>query len=140
MLFCSASKQVALVGLVVDKGIHANGDKWGAIVIVMAVHVYVGQDVRIGLQLAKEKRLTFDLGEKLAPKIHRDGGQASTEYADHVILDRLDGLLGKIVAMVVWGDKFVCHLGEFNFGFVCERCLVVEYLVSWDDATLGHLR
>jgi hypothetical protein len=42
--------------------------------------------------------------------------------------------------MVVRGDKFVRHLGEFNFGFVCKQCLVVEYLVPWDDAAMGHLR
>jgi hypothetical protein len=28
--------------------------------------------------------------------------------------------------------------GEFNFDFVCNQCLVVEYLVLWDDAMLGH--
>jgi hypothetical protein len=94
---------------------------------------------RIGLRLAKEKQLTFNLGEKLAPKMHRHGGQASTEYADHVVIEHLDGLLGKVAAMVVGGDKFVCHLGEFNFGFVHERCLVIEYLVPWDDAALSHL-
>ncbi len=38
-----------LVGLVVDKGLHAYGDKWVAIVVVMAVHMCVGQDVGIGL-------------------------------------------------------------------------------------------
>jgi hypothetical protein len=84
------------VGLVVDKGLHANGKKWVVIVIVMAVHVCVGQDVRIGLQLAKEKQLTFNLGEKLAPKMHQHGGQASAEYADHVVLERLDGLLARL--------------------------------------------
>ncbi len=40
---------------------------------------------------------------------------------------------------MIGGDKFICHLlGEFNFGFVCKQCLVVEYLVPWDNATLGH--
>ena len=43
------SKQAAFVGLVVDKGLHANGDKWVVIVIVMAIHVCVGQDVEISL-------------------------------------------------------------------------------------------
>ncbi len=47
--------------------------------------------------------MTFDLGEKLAPKMHRHGGQASSEYADYVVLERLDGLLGKVAAMVVGG-------------------------------------
>ncbi len=37
-----------LVGLVVDKGLYANGDKWVVIVIVVAVHVCVGKDVGIG--------------------------------------------------------------------------------------------
>jgi hypothetical protein len=37
------------------------------------------QDVGIGLQMAKEKQLTLDLGEKLAPKMHRRGEQASAE-------------------------------------------------------------
>ncbi len=127
------------MGLVVDKGLHVNGDKWVAIVIVMAVHVCIGRDVGISLQLAKEKQLTFNLGEKLAPKMHQHGGQASAEYADHVVFERLDSLLGKVAAMVIGGDEFVCHLGEFNFGFVCKQCLVVMYLVSWDDATSGHL-
>ncbi len=65
--------------------------------------------------------MTFDLGEKLAPKMHKNGGQASTEYADHVFLERLDGLLGKVATMVIGEDKFVCHLGEFNLGLVRER-------------------
>jgi hypothetical protein len=43
------SKRAAIVGSVVDKGLHANGDKWVVIVIVMAVHMCVGQDVGIGL-------------------------------------------------------------------------------------------
>ncbi len=81
----------------------------------------------------------FDLGEKLASKMHRHGGRASAEHADHVVLERLDGFLGQIVLMVIGGDKFVCHLSEFDFGLVCKGCLVVEYLVSWDDAALGHL-
>ncbi len=91
-----------------------------AIAIVMAVHMCVGQDVGIGVRLAKKKQLMFNLGEKLASKMHRHGGQASAEYADHVVLERLDSLLGKVAAMVVGGDKFVCHLGKFNFGFVRE--------------------
>jgi hypothetical protein len=132
--------QAALVGSVVDKGLHSYGEKWVGIVIVMAVHMCIGQDVGIGLQLAKEKQLTFDLGDKLAPKMHRHGGQASAEHADHVVLERLDGLLGQIAPMVIGGDEFVCHLGEFDFGFVCKQCLVVKYLVSWDNAALGHSR
>jgi hypothetical protein len=40
---------VALVGLVVNKGLHAYGDKRVAIVIMMAAHMCVGQDVGIGL-------------------------------------------------------------------------------------------
>ncbi len=114
------SKRAALVGLVIDKGLHSYGDKWVAIVIVMAVHMCIGQDVGIGLQLAKEKQFMFDLGEKLAPKMHRHGGQASTEHADHVVLECLDGLLGQIAPMVIGGDGFVCHLGEFDFGLVCK--------------------
>jgi hypothetical protein len=132
------SKQAALVGLVMYKGLHANEDKWVAIVIMMAVHVCVGQYVGIGFRLAKEKQLMFDLGEKLAPKMHWHGGGASADYADHVVFECLDGLLGKVAALVVKGGKFICHLGEFNFGFVCNQCLVVEYLVSWDNAALGH--
>jgi hypothetical protein len=128
------------VGLDVDKGLHSYGDKWVAIVIVMAVHMCIGKDVGIGLQLAKEKQLTFNLGEKLAPKMHRHGGQAFAEHADHVVLERLDGLLGQIALMVIGGDKFVCHLGEFDFSFVCKQCLVVEYLVLWNDAASGQSR
>jgi hypothetical protein len=41
----------------------------------------------------------FNLGEKLASKMHRHGGQASAEYADHVVLECLDGLLGKVAMM-----------------------------------------
>ncbi len=32
-----------------NKGIHAYGDKWVAIAIVMAIHMCIGQDVGIGL-------------------------------------------------------------------------------------------
>jgi hypothetical protein len=70
--------------------------------------------------------------------MHRHGGQASAKNADHVILEHLDGFLSKVAMMVIGGDKFVCHLGEFNFGLVCKQCLVVEYLVPWDNAALGH--
>ncbi len=84
--------------------------------------------------------MTFDLGEKLAPKIHRHGGRASAEHTDHVVLESLDGLLGKVAMMVIGGDEFVYHLGEFNLGLVCKQCLVVEYLVLWDDAASGNLR
>ncbi len=104
----------------VDKGLHSYGGKLVAIVIMMAVHMCIGQDVGIGLRLAKEKQLTFNLGEKLAPKMHRHGGRASPEHADHVVLERLDGLLGQIAPMVIGRDEFVCQLGEFDFGFVCE--------------------
>jgi hypothetical protein len=55
-----------------------------------------------------------------------------------VVLEHLDGLLSKVATMVIRGDKLVCHLGEFNLGLVCKRCLVVEYLVPWDDAASGH--
>ncbi len=37
------------MGSVINKGLHAYGDKWVAIVIMMAVHICVGQDVGIGL-------------------------------------------------------------------------------------------
>jgi hypothetical protein len=36
------------------------------------------------------------------------------------------------------GDEFICHLGEFIFGFVCKQCLVVKDLVTWDAAASGH--
>jgi hypothetical protein len=84
--------------------------------------------------------LTFDLGEKLAPKMHRHVGQASAEYTAHVVLECLDGLLGKVATMVIGGDEFVCHLGEFNLGLVRERCLVIKYFVPLDNAMLGHSR
>ncbi len=73
--------------------------------------------------------MTFNLREKLAPEMYRHGGGASAEHADHVVLERLDGLVDKVATMVIGGDKFVCHLGEYNFGLVCKRCLVVKYLV-----------
>jgi hypothetical protein len=49
------SKQVMIVGSDVDKSLLADGDKWVAIVIVMAIHVCVGQDVGIDLQLMKTR-------------------------------------------------------------------------------------
>jgi hypothetical protein len=72
--------------------------------------------------------------------MHWHGGQATAEYTDHVVLEHLDGLFGKVATMVIGGDKFVCHLGEFDLGLVHKRCLVVKYLVPWDDAMPGHLR
>jgi hypothetical protein len=58
--------------------------------------------------------LVFNLGEKLAPKMHRHGGQASAEHADHVVLEHLDGLLGKVATMAIKGDEFICHLDVIN--------------------------
>jgi hypothetical protein len=124
------SKQAALVRLVVDKSLHAYGDKWVAIVVMMAVHMCVDQDVGIGLQLVQEMQLTFDLGEKLAPKMHRHGGQASAEHADHVVLERLDGLISKVATMVIGGDKFVCHLGKFNFLSKIAGCAACALMLS----------
>ena len=109
-----------LVGSVVDKSLHAYEDKWVEIITVMAIHMCIGQDVGIDLQLAKEKQLTFNLGEKLAPKMHRHGGQASEGHDDHVVFERLDGLLGKVATNVIGGKEFLSHLGEFNFGLVCK--------------------
>ncbi len=39
---------MVLVGLVMDKDLHANGEKCVAIVIVIAMHVCIGQDFGIG--------------------------------------------------------------------------------------------
>ncbi len=72
--------------------------------------------------------------------MHRHGRKASAEHADHVVLEPLNGLLGKVAMMVIGRDKFACHLGEFNLGLVHKKILVVEYLMQWNDATLGHLR
>ncbi len=88
----------------------------------------------------KEEAIGIQSGGEAGTKMHRHGGRASAEYADHVVLERLDGLLDKVAAMVVGGEKFVYHLGEFDFGFVCKQCLVFEYLVPWDDAASGHSR
>ncbi len=57
-----------------------------------------------------------------------------------MVLERLDGFLGKVVAIVVGGDEFVFHLGEFNVGFLGKQCLVVKYFVPWDNAVSDHLR
>ncbi len=56
-----------------------------------------------------------------------------------MVLEHLDGLLGKVIIMIIGGDEFVCHLGEFNLGLVHEQCLVVKYLVPWGNAASGHL-
>ncbi len=40
-----------------------------------------------------------------------------------MILEHLDGLLGKVGMMVFGGDEFISHLGEFNFGLVCKKML-----------------
>ncbi len=79
--------------------------------------------------------MTFNLGEKLAPKMHWHGGQASTEYTDQVVLEHLDGLLGKVAAVVVGGDEFVCHLGEFNFGLYTHNAWLSSI---WCHETMPH--
>ncbi len=129
------SKRAAPAGSVVDKDLHSYGDKWVAIVIVMVLHMCIGQDVGIGLRLAKEKHLTFDLGEKLAPKVHRHGGQASAEHADHVVLEHLNGLLGQIAPMVIGGDGFICHLGEFDSVLYANNAWLSSI---WCHGTMPH--
>jgi hypothetical protein len=50
--------------------------------------------------------------------MHRHGRQATAEYADHVFLECLDGLLARLRRWSSGGDEFVCHLGEFDLGLV----------------------
>jgi hypothetical protein len=77
----------------------------------------------------------FNLGEKLAPKMHRHGGQASPEYADHVVLECLDGLLGKVAAMVVGGlSLYVILVSSIPVLYANDAWL----LSIWCHGTMPH--
>ncbi len=68
----------------------------------------------------KGEAIDVQSGEEAGTKDALAWWASIAEYADHVVLECLDGLLGKVAAMIVGWDEFVCHLGEFNFGFVHE--------------------
>ncbi len=80
--------------------------------------------------------MTFDLGEKLAPKMHRHGGQAFAEHADHVVLERLDGLLGQIAPMSLGGTSLNVILMQTMLGCqvfgVVGRCRVGPFVQVHD--------
>jgi hypothetical protein len=62
------SKQAAFVGSVVNKGLHAYGDKWVAIVIVIAVHMCIGQDVGIWPLTGKGEAIDSRFGGEAGTK------------------------------------------------------------------------
>ncbi len=64
--------------------------------------------------------MLFYLWEKLAPEVHREGWGTATEDTNKVVLECLDGFFDHVASMVVWGDKFVCHVGVANGLLVCR--------------------
>ena len=58
--------------------------------------------------------MPFYLQEKLAPEVHRESGGTATEDTNKVVLEYLDGFFGHVAAMVVQGNKLVCHIGVAN--------------------------
>ncbi len=110
--------RAAGVGSVMDKGLHADWDEWVPVVVMMAIHMCVGRDAGICIRLMKEEQLPLNLGQKLAPKMHEHGGGATTEDADHVVFNHLDGIFSHNLSMVVGGDKFLSHCCEFDLRLV----------------------
>ena len=112
--------RAAGVGTVVDKDLHVDRDEWVLVVVMMAIHMCVGRDAGICIQLTKEEQLPLNLGQKLAPTMHGHGGGATTEDTDHVVFHHLNGIFSHILSMVIGGDKFVCHCCEFDLCLVCK--------------------
>jgi hypothetical protein len=53
-------------------------------------------------------------------RVHRESGGTATENTNKVVLECLDGFFGHVALMVVWGNKFICHIGVANGLFVCH--------------------
>ena len=82
--------------------------------------------------------MPFHLREKLAPEVEGKSGGPSTEDADKVILESLDGLFSHVTTMVIRENKFECHARCANGFLVCRQFLIVQYLMFGDNACFSH--
>ena len=54
--------------------------------------------------MTEEKELSFDLWEKLTPKVDWHGWGASAEDSDKMVLEGLDGFFGHVASVFVRGN------------------------------------
>ena len=57
------------MGFVMDQCLHAYGNKWMSVVVVLLVDMRVCGYVGVRLGLTEEEELSFELWEKLTPKV-----------------------------------------------------------------------
>jgi hypothetical protein len=67
-----------------------------------------------------EKKLPFYLWEKLAPEVQRESRGTATEDTKKVVFECLDHFFSHVVLMVVWENKFICHVGVADGLLVCH--------------------
>ncbi len=82
--------------------------------------------------------MPFHLREKLAPEVMGKSGGTPADNANKVILESLDGLFSHVATMVVDGNKFKCHARCVNGFLICDRFLIVQYLMFGDNACFLH--
>ena len=94
----------AFVGFVMDQCLHAIGNKWMSGVVVLFVDMCICGLVGVRSGLMEEKELSFDLWEKLTPKVDWHGWGASTEDSDEMVLEGLDGFFCHVVSVFIGGN------------------------------------
>ena len=119
-----------------DEGFHSDGHQGRGVVVVGPVDVGVGEDLREQVGLPQEKELAFGLRDGLAPKVAWECCGGAAQDDDEVIFPSLDGLFCDVAAVIIGGNKLICHVSERNLLLVCCGDLVVEDLVFWNN-TLG---
>ncbi len=54
--------------------------------------------------------MPFYLWEKLAPEVQGESRGTAAEDAYKVVPEFLDSFFSHVALMVIWGEKYVCHL------------------------------
>jgi hypothetical protein len=52
--------------------------------------------------------------------MQRESRGTATEDANKVVLECLDGFFSHVALMVVWENKFICHVGVADGLLVCR--------------------
>jgi hypothetical protein len=83
-----------------DQCLHANGNKWMSVVVVLFVDMRICGLIGVRLGLTEEKELSFGLWEKLKPKVNWHGWGASNE----MVLEGLDGFFRHVASVFLGGN------------------------------------
>ena len=103
---------------VLDQCLHANGNKWMSVLVVLCVDMCVCGQVGVRSGLTEEKELLFDLWEKLPPEVDWHGWGASAEDSDEMVLEGLYGFFRHVASVFLGGNYFIGHAGCINGGLV----------------------